>query len=151
MEGGGGETLFTPRTSLPMAGFADRKYPSQGVGLDLYTRALALEDAQGKRSVLITLDLVGCPATLFQAIAHRMSGPHGIARDRVIVNSSRTHSGPVVSTTAEQYAPEQRGPLTAYAREVEDNVIAAAAGALKNMRPARLSYSQTLAAISHER
>jgi neutral ceramidase len=134
-----------------MAGFADRKYPSQGVSVDLYTRALALEDSAGKRAVLIALDLVGCPAALLQAVVRRMSEQHGIARDRLIVNSSHTHSGPVVSLTGERAAPEQRGPLTAYARELEDNIIAAAGEALKNMRPERLSYSQTLASFGVNR
>jgi neutral ceramidase len=148
---GAARVCITPRTSLPMAGFADRKCASQGVGLDLYTRTLALEDERGQRAMLITLDLVGCPPTLLQAIVRRLSEQHGIARDRLIVNSSHTHSGPVVSASPQRYPSEQRAALTAYARELEDNVIAAAGDALKNMRLARLSYGQTLASFGVNR
>ena len=60
----------TPTESMWMAGYAGRKKPSEGVALDLYCKALALEDDAGRRVVFVTCDLIGIPRRLA-----RRSGP----------------------------------------------------------------------------
>jgi neutral ceramidase len=65
-----------------MAGFGDRKKPSEGVGLDLYARALALEDPGGKRAVLVSTDILGFPASLSKVIAERVRERYALSRDR---------------------------------------------------------------------
>ena len=52
---------ITPAESMWMAGYAGRKEPSKGVLVDLYAKSLALEDAAGKRLVIVTTDLIGIP------------------------------------------------------------------------------------------
>ena len=50
---------ITPQEFMWMAGYASRTKPAEGTHADLWARALVLEDAGGKRGVLISLDLVG--------------------------------------------------------------------------------------------
>ena len=79
-----------------MAGYAARRGPSQGVAQEIYAKALALEDATGQRSVLVTTDLLGFTAALAMQVAERAKARFGLPRDRLLFNSSHTHSGPVV-------------------------------------------------------
>src|SRR5436305_9015507 len=41
--------VITPKTPMLMAGYAARKEPSEGTEQDLFAKALAIEDAGGKR------------------------------------------------------------------------------------------------------
>ena len=54
---------ITPEEPIRMAGYASRNKPSEGVLLDLYAKAMALEDEQGERAVVITADVIGYSAT----------------------------------------------------------------------------------------
>jgi neutral ceramidase len=47
-----------------MAGFASRTHASDGKLHDLWAKALALEDADGKQAIMITTDLLGFPKKL---------------------------------------------------------------------------------------
>ena len=53
--------VITPKQSMWMAGYASRTKPSEGKLHDLYAKAVCLEDAAGKRLVLVTTDLIGIP------------------------------------------------------------------------------------------
>ena len=78
-------------------GFAARTAPSQGTLLPLHAKALALEDAQRQRAVvLVTLDLLGLTAAMVARIAARCSARHGLPRDRLLLFSSHTHCRPVI-------------------------------------------------------
>src|ERR1044072_202881 len=59
---------ITPDQFMWMAGYASRDKPAQGKMTELWAKALALEDATGKRAVLITLDLVGIDGNLSNTI-----------------------------------------------------------------------------------
>src|SRR5262249_37432841 len=59
--------VITPSEPMWMAGYGARNKPSEGKVHDLHVKALALEDAAGKRLVLLTSDLVGIPRDLSEA------------------------------------------------------------------------------------
>ncbi len=52
------------RAALILLGYTGRKGPFGGVSDDLSARALALEDAQGRRAVVVSADLVGFQAAV---------------------------------------------------------------------------------------
>jgi hypothetical protein len=54
---GAASTKITPERRLHMAGYAGRKEPVEGTEQDLFGKALAIEDREGNRVVLVTLDL----------------------------------------------------------------------------------------------
>ena len=56
---GTARAVITPKTPMWMSGYAARTKPSQGVVHDLWAKALALEDPNGRRAILITLDVCG--------------------------------------------------------------------------------------------
>src|SRR5436190_8896361 len=95
------KVVITPTESIWMAGYAARTKPSEGVQTDLYLKALALDDGSGRASVLVTSDLVGLRRQVADVIAERCEKEYGLTRDRLVINSSHTHSGP----TTGEFAP----------------------------------------------
>ena len=93
---GVGRTVITPQGPIWMSGYASRNHPSEGVIHDLWAKALAIEDSSGGRVVLVTTDLVGLPHELAEEVAARLKAKHGLDRSQIVLNSSHTHSGPVV-------------------------------------------------------
>ena len=57
-KGGVAKIRITPKQSMWMAGYSSRTTPSDGTYQDLWAKALALRDNQGKQIILITLDLM---------------------------------------------------------------------------------------------
>ena len=64
--------VITPEESLWMAGYAARDHPSEGVLHDLWSKALAIEDRNGKKAVLISNDLVKIPKNISDRIRDRI-------------------------------------------------------------------------------
>jgi hypothetical protein len=134
---------ITPHDSLWMAGYAARTKPSEGTLLPLYAKALALEDQNGKRSVLVTTDLLGFPAGVAANIAERVNAEYQIPRDRLVLNSSHTHCGPVLDrmlSVAYDMNEEQWAAVEAYTRDLENKIVTMIRAALEDLRPARLSF-----------
>ena len=51
--------IITPEQPMYLSGFASRNRPSDGVLHDLWTKALAIEDENGTRTVLVCTDIIG--------------------------------------------------------------------------------------------
>src|SRR5262245_48754918 len=111
---------ITPTNSLWMAGYAARTKPSEGVLQDLFVKALALESGRERPTVLVTSDLLGFPRAVADRIAKRVRSRFGISRDRLILNSSHTHGGPVIGDTLriayQGMSPSQWNDVAEYTR-----------------------------------
>ena len=93
---GAAKTDITPREPIWMAGYGARTHPSEGVRQPLFVKALALEDQTGAKSVIVTSDLLGFPRVVAEPIARECQTKLGLSRERLALNSSHTHSGPVI-------------------------------------------------------
>ena len=84
-------------TPMWMAGYASRTEPAEGKLHDLWAKALALEDAAGKRVVLVTLDVCGIDRELSTASATGSAAVTGLGRRRRSRCRARTPTrGPMV-------------------------------------------------------
>src|SRR4051794_29502467 len=81
-----------------MAGYAARTKPAEGVELELYAKALVIEDQAGTKWALITLDLIGVPRSVRLFMAEQAEKQFGIAPAYLVLNASHTHSGPELRT-----------------------------------------------------
>lgn len=88
---------ITPKDHVWMAGYAFRDKPSRGVRENLYAKALAIEDEDGHRAVIVTADILSIPRDLSKDIRDRVCEKYGIDQSSIIINASHTHSGPVLS------------------------------------------------------
>ncbi|MCE9525192.1 MAG: hypothetical protein K8R36_03965, partial [Planctomycetales bacterium] len=80
------KAIITPKEPMWMAGYASRDHVAEGKSIDLMGKALVLEDPAGKRSVLITLDLIGIDRPLSQSICSQLEKKHGFSRDQLAIN-----------------------------------------------------------------
>ena len=153
---GAAKTVITPAQPMWMAGFSSREHPAEGKGTELWAKALVLEDAQGRRGVLVTLDLVGIGRELSQSICAKLMKQHGLKRDQIVLNCSHTHSGPVVGKNLrplhyELIADDQRKLVDEYASFLEDRVVAVVGDATKQLAPALVSWGSGLATFATNR
>jgi len=91
---GAASAIITPQTNMWMAGYAARKSPSHGTAQNLYAKALALEDENGTRLVIITLDLIGVLPTLRASVENQLQQRHRLPPQFLLMNASHTHCGP---------------------------------------------------------
>jgi hypothetical protein len=138
---------ITPERSLWMTGFAARNGPSRGKLTELYVKALALEDAGGGRSVLVTSDLLGFPRPVADDICREVQKRYGVPRERILLNSSHTHGAPSIASPVQFiYGPrvndEQRRDIEHYTEKLKGDVVDVIGAALTSLAPARLSFAE---------
>ncbi|MHB1079538.1 MAG: neutral/alkaline non-lysosomal ceramidase N-terminal domain-containing protein [Prosthecobacter sp.] len=136
---------ITPQKMLWMAGYAGRKKPAEGKVQDLFAKALALQDEQGNKLVFVTLDLIGVPQLLRQAVAQRAEKEFGLPSANLVMNASHTHSGPSLRTTpltdADKDNPKARDAWD-YTQKLQNDLVGLIGNALKEMQPARLTWNK---------
>lgn len=145
---------ITPRTSIWMGGYASRNHPSEGVLQPLWAKALAVEDRGGSSAVFVTMDLIGIHRGLAEAACARILKTTGIPRERIVLNCSHTHSGPVVAGVTPivyDLTPQQKADVDAYARRLEDDLVAVVQAAVADLRPATLAFGEGNAAFGANR
>ncbi len=133
---------ITPEEPLHLAGYASRKKPFERAEADLHAKALALEDAEGRRALLMTFDLIGFGAEVADPVCERIAAKTGLERPAILLNFSHTHSAPALGL--EEGAEEAR-KTAAYTRRVQDAAVELAAAALARLEPARLSWGAGVA------
>jgi len=133
---------ITPEAPVRLAGYGGRTKPSTGVALDLYAKALAIEDENGRRAVLVTTDLIGFRAALAEAVCGDISRKTGLQRKQIVLNSSHTHTGPTLGLDSGSlgFPPEQAKATVAYTRRLQRQLVELVAASLKALAPARLSH-----------
>lgn len=134
-------SVITPQKPIWLAGYAGRDHPAEGKLHDLWVKALALEDAQGHRAVLVTSDLCGMPQCMFERICQTMKHKHGMERSQIRLTYSHNHCAPVVRGELECYYPldeTQKAFIEEYSQWLEREILATMEGALSEMKPAKL-------------
>jgi len=151
---GAASVAITPAQPTWMAGYASRDKPSEGQFQDLFAKALVLEDFQGGRLVIVTLDLITVPRPLRDYVAKHLWEKHGIAEQSLLMNCSHTHSGPVVRITKSaiyQLTPEQMNAVEEHLSVIEKKLADMVDAAIKDLAPARLGYSHARAGFAMNR
>ncbi len=88
---------ITPPVGMPLAGsYAQRL--STGVHDELYAKTLALE-TDGTRAALVVCDTVSLPRPIVEEARRLIAAGTSIPGERVMISSTHTHSGPLVSFT----------------------------------------------------
>lgn len=133
--------VITPEESLWMAGYAARNHTSEGVLHDLWTKVLAIEDANGNKAVLITNDLVAIPKIYSDRIRDRLEKEYQLKRSQIILNCSHTHSGPVLYDALRNLYPLddiQTRKIIAYSDKLVNTIVELTGKALNSMVPSQI-------------
>ncbi len=136
---------ITPQAPIRLSGYAVRKTPSQGVAQPLYAQALALADEETGLAILITVDSVGVPAGVTEKVAAALRAKLNLPRERFIVSSSHTHTGPCLSGALSNLfvapvPPEQQIVIDRYTDRLTQQMIEVALEASQRLQPAELSW-----------
>ncbi|MDF1859903.1 MAG: neutral/alkaline non-lysosomal ceramidase N-terminal domain-containing protein [Verrucomicrobiales bacterium] len=142
---GSASVVITPEQPMWMAGYGGRDAPAAGKRTDLYAKALALEDAEGNRGVILTMDLVGIGRDFALTLTQELKEKHGLDRSRIALSTSHTHSGPVVGKNLGplhywSVEPEQQKRIDAYVVTLREKLVALAGEALGRLTPSRLQH-----------
>jgi hypothetical protein len=135
--------VITPDTPIYMSGYANRTHPSEGKLHDLWAKALAIEDRKGGRVVIVTTDLIGLSRPIADEIATHVMKEQGLDRSRLVLNSSHTHTGPLIRGNLEnlvELGPEHTRVVHEYSRKLVERIVAVVGAALRDLAPASLSF-----------
>lgn len=137
---------ITPGEPIPMAGYAARGAPFEAVAQRLHAKAMAIEDRDGRRALLVTADILGFTEERAAAISGRLAEANGLSRGKILLNASHTHAGPLVAGSMLQSVPESaREAILRYIAELDNKIVAAAQKALSDLRPAHLDWGRSVA------
>jgi hypothetical protein len=147
---------ITPDSPIRLTGYASRKTEAAEVESRLWAKALAIgsdrtagvAEAQAPGPVvLVTVDNLGVPAQIRDAIAAGLHRRRGIADARFSICSSHTHSGPALDGVAnlvlgDDLPAAEREHIARYTAALTAKIAAVAEQALDNRQPGRLAWSQ---------
>lgn len=135
--------LITPAEPMPMSGFAGRENPAEGKLHDLWVKAVALADPNGKTALLLTADVVGVPKSLSDRVAEELQKSFDLPRANLMIAVSHTHGSPMILGNLPalyDMQESERELIRAYRHFLEEKMIEVAAAALQNVAPAELAW-----------
>ncbi|MBW3596426.1 MAG: neutral/alkaline non-lysosomal ceramidase N-terminal domain-containing protein [Planctomycetes bacterium] len=143
---GAAAVVITPPEPMWMSGYAGRDHAAEGKLTDLWTKALVLEDAEDRRVVLVTLDLVGIGRELSQSICRRLQERHELEREQIAICVSHTHTGPVVGRNLGpahylRLDAAERTKVDRYTDFLEEQIDDAVEQAMEKLAPAQLAWN----------
>ncbi len=132
---------ITPDKPIWQGGYASREHPSEGKLAELWAKALAIQDANGKKAVLVTMDLIGISKSMSEIIKNRLKGLYGLSDDQIILNVSHTHSGPALVDNLQDIYPmdsHQWDDVRQYCNNLENKIVKVTGMALGKMHPVKI-------------
>src|SRR2546422_6685666 len=86
---GTARAVITPQQPVWLSGYAGQRVPA-GKLHDLWIKVLALEDADGRRAVLLTSDLIGFSRAAYDDLCAELKQRHQLERAQVALTFSHT-------------------------------------------------------------
>jgi putative membrane-bound dehydrogenase-like protein len=138
---------ITPEEPTRLTGYASRKSEAEGVAQRIWAKAVALADGDGARAVLITVDNCGVCSPIVNELAARLAKKASLARERLAVASSHTHSAPMTrgfapNIFAADIPADQQQRLDKYSDRLIDQLEGVALAALADLRPAQIEWNE---------
>lgn len=136
---------ITPDYPIRLSGFGNRRTESEGVTLKILAKALAFGDKDKGPAILITADNLAIPDEIVSEVAKRLEKKIGLKRERLTVSVSHTHTAPMLKNVCptlfgNPIPPEHQAHIDRYTVEFTDALEKVALAAVKDIRPARVSW-----------
>jgi putative membrane-bound dehydrogenase-like protein len=136
---------ITPSHPIRLNGFGFRRTESEGVYQRIWAKALAIEDDSKDPFLLITVDVLGIPDDIRSELVQRFTRKAGLKPDRLAITATHTHTGPMLKGANETLfgfpiPKDHLDHIADYTKEFLDKLEQVGLDALKNRKPARLSY-----------
>jgi hypothetical protein len=137
------QVKITPERPVFLEGYASRNRPFEGVATDLYAKAMALEDRDGRVAVLVTTDLIGLTSAVAEPVCERLRSRAGLEREQILLSSSHTHTGPALSLDPRPRLGRSAGDAqrtVEYTRQLQEKLALVVERAVAHRESARLSW-----------
>jgi neutral ceramidase len=137
---GVGRVKITPELPMWLSGYAGREKPATEVLQDLWAKALVLEDGKN-RVVIVTTDLLGLSHQVSADVARLVDSLYGIRREQLILNSSHTHSGPMVWPCVDMifdFTLDEQRRVSQYSQRLTADLVKVIGMAMADRAPAQL-------------
>jgi hypothetical protein len=138
------KAVITPETGVWLAGYGSIR-PPDGKLHDLWMKALALEDAEGRRAVLITSDFQGVPRSMSDRVFAQLRTKFNLERSQVMFTFSHNHCGPRLGDDLVDYYPveaEQVALVQEYTDLMVARTVTLVGEALADLSPASLQIGE---------
>ena len=150
------KVVITPEVPLWMAGYASRTKPAEGKLTELFAKCVLLEDADGRRAALVTLDLVGIDREFAADVCRAIEKQHQLPRAAVMLSTSHTHSGPVATKVLRPMyelvlSEEEQRKVDRYTRSLGEKIVQSVGEAIASLAPGTLLYSEAVATFAVNR
>ena len=143
-QAGVAKTVLTPEKPVWLAGYGYKRPPS-GKLHDLWMKALALQDPDGRRAVMITSDFQGVPKSMSDRVFVRLKDKFQLQRERVMFTFSHNHCGPRLGDDLVDYYPVDQEQVQ-WVEEYTDLMVARAVElvgqSLSRLAPAQLKIGE---------
>jgi neutral ceramidase len=147
------KAVITPDKSVWLAGYGSKRAPD-GKLHDLWMKALALEDNDGRRVVLITSDFQGVPRMMSDRVFEQLRDQFKLNRTQVMFTFSHNHCGPRLGDDLIDYYPvevDQEALVQEYTAEMVTKTVAMVGQALSKLAPATLQTGEGRATFAVNR
>jgi putative membrane-bound dehydrogenase-like protein len=134
---------ITPDYPIRLSGYGFRRAESEGVLQKIWAKALVIGDKEP--TLLLVVDVCGLSHEFVEKFAKKLQQQHGIPRERFALTVTHTHTAPMVggylTTLFGMAVPEaHQKTIDRYTAELEQKLLTVAGEAVKERKPARLSW-----------
>lgn len=149
--------VITPEELIWMSGYGSRDRPAEGTLHDLWAKALVLQDASGRKALFVSTDLRGIPKYISDRVRNRIKEKYGLSMDQILLNSSHTHTGPVMFDLVTNFVfiyprdSSQRRKIEQYSLKLENDLVNLVGQALTSMVPVQVSTGNGIARFAVNR
>ena len=138
---------ITPAGPIRLNGYLARDGESKGIGQRIWAKALAIGSDEGGAAVLVAVDNLGVPDAITAEVAARLGRRAGLARERLTIGSSHTHTAPCLTGVAPNVFGRpipagQQARIDGYTRDLIDKLERVCLDALADRKPGRLSWTK---------
>ncbi len=147
------KVVITPEKPVWLAGYGSKR-PPDGKLHDLWMKALALEDAGGRRAVLITSDFQGVPKSMSDRVFAQLQAKYQLSREQVMFTFSHNHCGPRLGDDLVDYypvEPQQVELVQEYTDLMVTKCVTLVGEALANLAAAQLAQGEGKATFAVNR
>lgn len=138
---------ITPEGPIRLVGYGSRKTESEGVEQRLHAKALAISSNATGPAVLVMVENCGVPATITEEVAARLQAKARVPRERFVVCSTHTHTGPALTGVAPNIfgtpiPTDQQERIDRYTTRLTDRIEEAALAAIADRSPGTLAWAR---------
>ena len=150
---------ITPQENVWLAGYAARDRAAEGTSMDLWAKAILLEDASGQQVICVTTDMIGFQKGMSDRIREQLNTRFGWSKAQIILNASHTHSGPVIADPGtfsyfhDNYnnSKDELDKVARYTQWFEKQIIELVIQAVQSLEPVSLSAANGIARVQVNR